>query len=283
MRPGRRASFRTALAVLVLAGLLGPIPGSSPVLARSAGQAEESAPCPAMTDSIDRLYLAYFDRPPSEAEFLDGTTRYRNGAANLETIAQALADSDEFGERHGELTDEQYVDLVYRTAVGRPPSEADREYWVANLASGYRRGSVMVAFSESEDFISRTKTATPLSGFLRWYPEGVHWYCGRGPRDDLAIRPLSDPTGYADYVFYNGGDIQSPIGLKTVLGTQDHLTMSSGTLPPRFTSYEWDGLFTGDGDYGSALDVQAGRNTSWIVVFYPSSIGSQRPGWQIAR
>lgn len=241
----------------------------------------ESVRCPVMTDSIDRLYLAYFNREPTGSEFRLRVGEYRSGLTDLKTIAGDLAASEEFRTRYGDLEDDRYVDLVYRNVLRRDPSESDREFWEANLASGYERGLMMLAFSESEEFVRRSGTTTPMAGFLRWYPEGAHWYCGVGPRNALGIKPLAEPTVYADFMFINSGDEQSPVGITTLLNGGPHLTVSDGTLPTGFSDYKWGGQFNGDGNYGSALSISAGSRTSWAVVFYPSPIGDQRLGWQI--
>ncbi len=290
MGPGTTAPIRRILWPLMATGLLtigllsvsvvaGPTSGG-PLSAQS-GQRPESTSCPTMTDSINRLYLAYFNRTPDGAEFRDASTRYRSGQANLEVLSDELASSDEFRTRYGNLTSERYVELVYRNVLRRDPDPADKDFWVASLDSGYPRGSVMMAFSESEEFVRRTGTATPLAGFLRWYPEGVHWYCGVGPRTSLTIKPLTEATLYADLLFQNGAGTQAPIGLITLIDGLPHVTITDGSLPPGFSDYKWGGLFGGDGGYGTALAVQVGPNTSWITVFYPASIGEQRLGWQL--
>jgi hypothetical protein len=57
--------------------------------------------------------------------------------------------------------------------------------------------------------------------------------------------------------------------------------MTGGTLPGGYTNYNWDGAFTGDGDYGRFIEVLAGPSTAWAVVFYPLTIGPERLGWQL--
>ncbi|MGI9597019.1 MAG: DUF4214 domain-containing protein [Acidimicrobiales bacterium] len=266
---------------LLTIGFLVAVPSSNRLAAQTSGHGPESTACPTMTDSINRLYMAYFNRAPEGAEFRDSGNRYRSGQANLEVLSAELALSDEFRTRYGTLDDERFVELVYRNVLRRDPEPADRDFWIANLEAQYPRGSMMIAFSESEEFVQRTGTATPLSGFLRWYPPGVHWYCGVGPRVELSIRPLDAPTLFSDFMFHNSDDSQGPIGLKTMLNDRPHVTMAEGSLPGGFTEYKWGGLFEGDGNYGSALSVQVGPGTSWIAVFYPTSIGEQRLGWQL--
>jgi hypothetical protein len=196
-------------------------------------------------------------------------------------MAEELVGSDEFVTRYGNLSDDRYITLVYRNTLRSLPTDAERQFWTNSLAAGSSRGTMMVGFTESAEFVNRTETATPLSGYLRWYPEGTHWYCGVGPRDDMSIKPLDNQVVYADFAFFNGGVEQSPVDLFTVLGSRPHIEVTSGSLPPGFTSYKWGGLFDGDGDYGTALTIDAGQSTSWIVVFYPTPIGEKRLGWQI--
>lgn len=265
------------MAGMLVAGLLVASPSVDPV----AAQRPESTSCPTMTDSVNRLYRAYFNRAPDGPEFRDATGRYRSGQASLESLASELVQSEEFRTRYGDLDDQRYVDLVYRNVLRRDPEPSDSDFWITSLGSGYDRGAMMLAFSESEEFVRRTDTATPLAGFLSWYPEGAHWYCGVGPQTDLNIRPLVEPTLFADFLFRNIGQAQSRIGIQTTLDGQPHLTISAGSLPPGFTDYKWGGLFSGDGNYGSGLNISAGRNTSWVVVFYPRSIGDQRLGWEL--
>ncbi len=279
-----KATRRTVVLLLVVSSLMAAIMAAGPSAAQSTAQntAEpESVRCPVMTDSIDRLFLAYFNREPTGSEFRFWVGEYRTGLADLQAIASELVSSEEFRTRYGNLEDERYVDLVYRNVLRRDPTEADREFWETNLASGYDRGLMMLAFSESEEFVRRSGTTAPMAGFLRWYPEGSHWYCGVGPRNALGIKPLEDPTVYADFMFINSGDEQSPVGITTLLNGQPHLDVSRGTLPAGFSDYKWGGQFGGDGDYGSALSISAASRTSWVVVFYPNSIGDQRLGWQI--
>jgi hypothetical protein len=274
------ARRRIGLAFLIVAAVVAA--ATSSAAQENSTDNTESVRCPVMTDSIDRLYLAFFNREPTATEFRLRVGDYRSGLASLQAIAGDLATSDEFRTRYGNVDDDRYVDLVYRNVLRRDPTTEDETFWSANLSAGYDRGLMMLAFSESEEFVRRTGTTTPLAGFLRWYPEGTHWYCGVGPRTGLDIKPLDDPTVYADFMFINSTDGQSPVGITTLLDGLPKVEVSRGSLPPGFSDYRWGGQFNGDGQYGSALSITAAARTSWIVAFYPSPIGDQRLGWQIA-
>ncbi len=237
--------------------------------------------CPVMTDSIRRLYLGFLEREPTADELTAEINRYRTGEANLEDIADALAASGRFRTEYGPLSDGQYIERVYLNTVGIEPNEDEQRHWSMNLDNGYPRGSVMLAFTESAEFVDRTGTSRPLSGYLSWYPKGTHWYCGAGPVDDLAIVPLIDDAVYADHLFINPGDRDTVTSLSTVLDGRRRVPMMTSTLPAGFTDYRWDGLFVGADHYGDAIDVTASDDTGWVVVFYPRSVGEQRLGWHV--
>ena len=239
--------------------------------------------CPVMTDSIRRLYLGFLEREPTTTELEGDIRRYAGGSANLEDLAAVLAGGGLFRDRYGPLADEGFVRQAYANTLRRPPDGDELDHWLAALDAGYPRGSVMLALTESAEFTRRTGTARPLSGYLNWYPSGVHWYCGSGGRDDLSIRPLIGDDLYADYMFTNGGDTQEEVALTTVEAGRTRVEMGAGTLPARFTEFRWDGLFDGAERYGDAIDIQASSQTSWVVVFYRHPIGRQRLGWNLAR
>ncbi len=239
--------------------------------------------CPVMTDSIRRLYRTFLEREPSDEEFERDAIRYRTGEANLEDLAALLAGSGRFRDRYGQLTNADFVRRIYANTLDREPSDEDLRFWVTTLANGYPRSSVALAFSESEDFVRKTETAIPFSGYLRWYPRGTHWYCGSGPAPFVAIEPLESDEIYADHMFTNWGDTSSQIGMQTIHNGQPHVLISSGSIPAGFSDYRWGGRVVGDGDYGEAIEVAAGTDTDWVVVFYPTPVGSHRAGWQLTR
>jgi hypothetical protein len=262
--------------VRALAGaiLLVMVPAPSPAAA-------ESFPslCPEMTDSITRLYRAYLAREPDTPGFDHWVSLYRTGAASLPQISEWFAQSGEFA-RRGLGTNEAFVDWVFADVVELEPEPTNRRYWIDALDGGYPRGAMMLTFVESQELVAKTGTAVPLAGFLRWYPAGTHWYCDIGSKT-VPTQPLAGDV-WADFVFINNGDVEDQFGLWThETEGERSVTMAAGTLPAGFTNYNWDGEFTGDGDYGRFIEVQAGRSTAWTVVFYPIAIGPDRLGWQL--
>lgn len=242
--------------------------------------APESA-CPEMTDSIRRLHLALFLREPDLNEAFHWTDRYKSGEANLVSIANDLIRSTEFDQQHGPMTSSQFVVLLYNNTRNPPPSQQILQHWTRALNTGYTRGEMVLVLTESEAFVRKTATARPLSGYLRWYPPGTHWYCGRGTVEGLSIKPLTGDQVYADRLIRNEGDTPDDVVMVTLENGLGNAVMAQSTLPPRVTDYSWMGTFAGDGYYGGAVTVGAGPSTRWIMVFYPRSIGHNRLGWQI--
>ncbi|MCU1453698.1 MAG: hypothetical protein JWN46_1844 [Acidimicrobiales bacterium] len=103
---------------------------------------------------VIRLYSAFFLRTPDTGGITHWIGAYRNGTS-LASIASAFASSSEFKNRYGPLTNAQFVDLVYQNVLGRPPDASGRAYWVKKLDQGTSRGTVMIGFSNSQEYTNK--------------------------------------------------------------------------------------------------------------------------------
>lgn len=112
---------------------------------------------PPEANQVWRLYRAYFLRHADQVG-LDYWYRAVLAGTPLAAVSDNFARSDEFRQRYGELDDPAFVDLVYRNVLGRQPDGEGRTYWLSRLEAGMTRGQLMVAFSESQEFIVRTDT-----------------------------------------------------------------------------------------------------------------------------
>ncbi|MFT7598258.1 MAG: hypothetical protein ACI8TP_001179 [Acidimicrobiales bacterium] len=108
-------------------------------------QAESNGP-------VARLYRAYFLREADE----EGLHYWLATGLPLQQISSSFADTPEFRERYGILNDDAFVRLVYQNVMQRPPDSDGLGYWKTQLRSGLTRGSLMVNFSESDEFVSRS-------------------------------------------------------------------------------------------------------------------------------
>ncbi len=103
---------------------------------------------------IARLYLAYFLRQPDT----DGVRYWIGTNLPYRAISDAFASSTEFSQRYGSLGNDGFIDLVYRNVLGRAADGEGRAYWLGEMGRGVTRGQVMLGFSESAEFITKTNT-----------------------------------------------------------------------------------------------------------------------------
>lgn len=123
---------------------------------------------------VVRLYYAHLLRAPK----YEGITYWAGVMRSGFTISQVSDEfvlSQEFQNRYGELTDEEYVNLVYVNVLGRPADASGSAYWIDQMKGGLSRGAVMAAFSDSPEYrkvIDPKVLATMLYvGMLRRAPE----------------------------------------------------------------------------------------------------------------
>ena len=90
-------------------------------------------------------------------------------------IAQKFAQSSEFTNRYGSLTNQQFVKLIYPNIFERQPDPSGLAYWTGKLDSKAKtRGEVMVGFSESGEYKRKAQPVVDIvnsyTGMLRRVP-----------------------------------------------------------------------------------------------------------------
>ncbi len=103
------------------------------------------------TGAVARLYEAYFLREADKA----GLAYWTGLGTRIESISESFAGSNEFKARYGTLSDQAFVELVYRNVMDREPDAPGLSFWVDKLYGGTSRGQVMLNFSESVEFKTR--------------------------------------------------------------------------------------------------------------------------------
>ncbi len=241
--------------------------------------------CPELTDSVVRLYSAYFLRAP-DAQGVDFWIReYSENSRTLAEMSDFFASSDEFNILYGSLNNRQFVELIYQNILGRQGDAEGIAFWTGRLDQGIEsRGQVMLKFSEGPEYVTITGTYPPLAGYYQWYPEGATWYCGT----ENAVVPLGKaPGGYVDGIAFNFNDSGSENFIAATLGPLQEFNdrivneqVAAGQFY-YFWNYPIDrGLGDSDTAFFEVTAIDAGReNFFWTLVFYPTSIGSARGGW----
>lgn len=154
--------MKRVLAALTIVALLWGAPTSP------AGAATDPA---VVQGQATRLYSAYFLRAPDLGGLRYWVGRLQSGMS-VQAASQFFSESSEFKNRYGALDNGQFVDLVYQNVLGRAPDSSGRAHWVTALSGGQSRGSVMIGFSESNEFVGKTKTTPPRPA--RSFGDGVH-------------------------------------------------------------------------------------------------------------
>ncbi len=98
--------------------------------------------------AVVRSFRVSLGRVPSLEELRAWEQEFRDGAG-LETITAALIVSKQFSERHGSLSDADFVRVIYRNAIGRDPSPERLDDWVTLFAEGSPRATLTEFWADS--------------------------------------------------------------------------------------------------------------------------------------
>ena len=129
---------------------------------------------------VARLYTAVFNRLPDPSGLAYWLKKRRAGAT-LNQIAAAMTASSEFTSTYGKLTNAQFVDLVYSNVLKRSPDSAGRSYWIGKLDGGFKRSAMMAQFSESNEFVTKSKSLMVTA---------IVWRLGHGSKNDAQLQAM---------------------------------------------------------------------------------------------
>ncbi|MGC9457623.1 MAG: trypsin-like serine protease [Halothiobacillaceae bacterium] len=111
----------------------------------------------------------------SGLDLTDGGTEPQPEPSPLQKVSDAFAGSAEFQATYGQLSDGDFVNLVYQNVLGRAPDTAGYNHWLAQLAGGMTRGQLMLQFSESAEYkavsANRVEVTMIYVGLLRRSPD----------------------------------------------------------------------------------------------------------------
>ncbi|HSL56248.1 MAG TPA: DUF4214 domain-containing protein, partial [Acidimicrobiales bacterium] len=118
-------------------------------------------PVVARADQVARLYEAAFDRA-ADAGGLAYWVGRRDAGVSLGRIAAWFVTSPEQLARYGALSDQGFVEQLYRNVLDREGDAGGIAHWSGALADGrLTRGGVLLGFSESAEMVARTGTLPP--------------------------------------------------------------------------------------------------------------------------
>ena len=100
-----------------------------------------------------RLYNAAFARFPDPEGLAYWINNYSSGIDDIRAVATSFLISDEFKSAYGDnVTNGEYVQLLYKNVLNRELDQDGYDYWVGNLDQAIEtRYEVLIGFSESNE------------------------------------------------------------------------------------------------------------------------------------
>src|SRR5688572_30816043 len=129
------------------------------------------------TNAIQKLYVAYFNRPADAAglEWWEGVVAGANGDTPM--ISAAFAASNEYKTTCAAMTQQQIVRTVYTNLFGREGEPAGVEYWANALVQGLMTIDAVVTEiakgaqgSDLEAYENKVAAATAFTNALDTHP-----------------------------------------------------------------------------------------------------------------
>ncbi len=105
-----------------------------------------------------RLYQATFLRQPDAKGLAHWVEAAQNGMS-LDEIASYFTSGAEFKNRYGNVSNTEFVRLVYGNVLCRTPDGSGENYWAGQLGSGsLSRSNMVVNFTELREYLRFTET-----------------------------------------------------------------------------------------------------------------------------
>ncbi len=145
---------------------------------------------------VVRLYEAIYLRDPDTAGLAYWEGELRSGRQTINRMAEVVARNAEFRARYGTLSDTAFVAKVYDLVLGRAPSADDTAYWTGELRRGQGRGRMVLLFSGSAEY--KTRSHDRVTVILARY--GMLRQVGPKSAVDGAVESLSHGVSITDVI-----------------------------------------------------------------------------------
>jgi hypothetical protein len=107
--------------------------------------------CTTDTDSVTESYRLALQRDPDPGGLQNWVGAIQNGDTRL-GVLQKMLQSEEFISVNANLTDDEFLSVLYHSFFNREPDEGGRQSWLGALQGGQSRSSVAQAFTNSDEF-----------------------------------------------------------------------------------------------------------------------------------
>ncbi len=141
---------------------------------------------------VTRFYEECLGRSPEQSEVDYWVDQLESGESTGADVAFGFVYSDEF--QSNDLTDEEYLEVLYTAFFNRTPAPSELNYWVDQLDSGMSRVGVLAGFLEATEFSNLCDDY----GITPRGDQDVEAFVTRFYLECLSRVP--DPAGLADWV-----------------------------------------------------------------------------------
>lgn len=105
---------------------------------------------PNLTEYVGRLYSKALDRHPDDAGMNWWCTNIKNYTMTPVAAAESFILSPEFEAKN--LSNEEYIKVLYRTFMGREYNQDGLNYWLGRINSGESRRTILRSFAGCQEF-----------------------------------------------------------------------------------------------------------------------------------
>ncbi|MCU1455547.1 MAG: putative trypsin-like protease [Acidimicrobiales bacterium] len=150
--------------------------------------------------AVTRLYLASLGRDPDNG--LASWINLRFQGDSLARIAEKFAAEPEFRNKYDALSNPDFVDAIYNNVFGRKPDAGGKSYWTGRLNSGMKRSDLMIGFTESQEYLTKThdrvRVITTYEALLRRVPTTPELSAGQALSLTALVNKLRTSFSYAN-------------------------------------------------------------------------------------
>lgn len=112
---------------------------------------------PNLTEYVGRLYSKALDRHPDDAGMNWWCTNIKNHTMTPVAAAESFILSPEFEAKN--LSNEEYIKVLYRTFMGREYDQEGLNYWLGRMNVGESRRTILRSFAGCQEFVAITARA----------------------------------------------------------------------------------------------------------------------------
>lgn len=115
-------------------------------------------------DFVTRLYNECLDRNPDKDGLKYWTDLLKSGKATAAEVAQGFFNSPEM--KNKDLSNEEFVETVYKALADRNPDAGGKKYWSDKLEKGVSKDHVLKGFVDSKEFTDLCKSFDVKKGTI---------------------------------------------------------------------------------------------------------------------